>query len=135
MTPAQYLNLSPASSHSLQEKLDEMIHPANHSKEQMKGWIQGLDKMWNLFNRIRVNQPYNWTLQFMIPAGNDVSWDYYEMDIDAICNWLGQKWDKGYWSVNDRIALNYLRELYFLNQNWKRGDEVILKVENWKYEA
>jgi len=135
MTPAQYLNLASASSQSIQEKLDEMIHRANHPKEQMEGWLEGLKKMWTLFNRIRVNKPYGWNYQFMIPSGNEVSWDFYEIDIDAVCNWLEQKFNKGYWSVNDRIPLNYLRELYFLNQNWKRGDEVILKVENWKYEA
>lgn len=134
MTPAQYLNLASATSHSMQEKLDEMIHRANHPNEQIDGWIEGLKKMWTLFNRIRVNKPYDWNYHFRIPSGNATHWDFYQIDIDAICNWLEQKINKGYWSVNDRIPLNYLRELYFLNQNWKRGDEVILKVENWKYE-
>jgi hypothetical protein len=109
--------------------VNEMVHPNNHSSQQMKGWYNGLEKMWRLFNSMVEHRV---EVEWLIPSSlGDAEWEFYSVTTGDIANYLGSKWDKGYWSDRDRLSLNYIRGLYLLNKDWVVGMTPITKIEGW----
>lgn len=102
----------------MNDKLDTTLNPSpieketkeeddTHSKQML-----GIKKLWQWFNEVDglVPSDFGWSIPH--------KWDSRQRIVTTghIVRFLGDMIDKGFWSKEDRIILNYIRELYILNK-------------------
>lgn len=107
----------------MNDKLDTALNPSpikeeddTHTKQML-----GIKKLWEWFNAIDALVPsdFGWS----IPD----KWESRQRIVTTghIVRFLGDMIDKGFWSKEDRIILNYIRELYILNKG-RSGDYITI---------
>lgn len=115
----------------MNDKLNTALSPSpikeeddTHSKQML-----GIKKLWQWFNDVDglVSSDFGWSIPH--------KWDSRQRIVTTghIVRFLGDMIDKGFWSKEDRIILNYIRELYILNKG--RTSDYITIVTNKNFNS
>jgi hypothetical protein len=117
----------------MNDKLDTALNPSSikeeddiHSKQML-----GIKKLWQWFNAVDglVPSDFGWSIPH--------KWESRQRIVTTghIVRFLGDMIDKGFWSKEDRIILNYIRELYILNKGILNPADYITIITNKNFNS
>ena len=117
----------------MNDKLDATINSSPNKKEDDTHSKQmlGMKKLWQWFNEVDglVPSDFGWSIPH--------KWESRQRIVTTghIVRFLGDMIDKGFWSKEDRIILNYIRELYILNKGITNPADYITIITNKNFNS